>query len=53
MNGVNSNNIRYADDTVPISKSQWQLQKMINELEKIGEQYGMPPMSTNRMSRNY
>ena len=39
VNGVDLNNIRYADDTVLISTSQWQLQKMLNEVEKIGEQY--------------
>ena len=33
--------IRYADDTVLISTSPRELQKMLNELEKIGEQYGM------------
>ena len=37
-NGVNLNNIRYA---VLISTSQWQLQKMLNEQEKIGEHYRM------------
>ena len=41
VNGVNGNNIRYADDTVLISTSPRELQKMLNELEKIGEQYGM------------
>ena len=41
MNGVNLNNIRYADHTVLISMSRWQLQKTLNELEKIGEKYGM------------
>ena len=41
MNGGNLNNTRYADDTVLISTSQRQLQKMLNELEKIGEQCGM------------
>ena len=41
VNGVNINNIRHADDTVLISTSPRELQKMLNELEKIGEQYGM------------
>ena len=41
VNGININNIRYADDTVLISTSPRELQKMLNELEKIGEQYGM------------
>ena len=41
VNGVNINNIPYADDTVLISTSPRELQKMQNELEKIGEQYGM------------
>ena len=41
VNGVNINNIRYADDTVLISTSPRELQKMLNKLEKIGEQYGM------------
>ena len=41
VNGVDVNNIRYADDTVLISTSQWELQKMLNELEKIAEQYEM------------
>ena len=41
VNGVNINNIHYADDTVLISTSPRELQKMLNELEKIGEQYGM------------
>ena len=41
VNGVNINNIRYAHDTVPISTSPRKLQKMLNELEKIGEQYEM------------
>ena len=41
VNGVNINNVRYADGTVLISTSPRELQKMINELEKIGEQYGM------------
>ena len=41
VNGVNINNIRYADDTVLISTSPRELQKMLIELEKIGEQYGM------------
>ena len=41
VNGVNMNNIRYADDTVLISTSPRELQKMPNKLEKIGEQYGM------------
>ena len=41
MIGLNLNNIRYADDTVLISTTQRQLQKMLNELEKIGEQYRM------------
>ena len=41
VNGVNINNIHYTDDTVLISMSQRQLQKMLNKLEKIGEQYGM------------
>ena len=40
VNGVNLNNIRGADHIVLISTSQWQPQKMLNELEKIGEQYG-------------
>ena len=34
VNGVNINNIRYADDTVLISTSPRELQKMLNELEK-------------------
>ena len=38
---MNLNNARYADDTVLISTSQWQLQKILNKLEKVGEQYGM------------
>ena len=42
VNGVNIDNIRYADDTVLISTSQRQLQKMLNKLGKIGERYGMP-----------
>ena len=41
MNGDNINNIYYADGTVLISTSQRQLQKTLNELEEIGEQYGM------------
>ena len=41
VNEVNINNIRYADDTVLISTSPRELQKMLNELEKISEQYGM------------
>ena len=41
MNGVNTNNIRYADNTVLISASPRELQKMLNKLGKIGEQYGM------------
>ena len=41
MNGVNIKNIRFADDTVLISTSPRELQKMLNELEKISEQYGM------------
>ena len=41
VNGVNLNNIRYSIDAALISMSQWQLQKMLNKLEKIGEQYGM------------
>ena len=41
VNEVNINNIRYADDTVLISTSPRELQKMQNELEKIGEQYEM------------
>ena len=41
VNGVNLNNTHYSNDTALISMPQWQLQKMLNELEKIGEQYGM------------
>ena len=41
VNGVNINNIRYADDTLLILKSPRGLQKMLKKLEKIGEQYGM------------
>ena len=41
VNGVNIDNIRYADDTVLISMSPRELQKMLNELEKIGEHNGM------------
>ena len=41
MNGVNINNIRYADDAVLILTSPRELQKMLNELEKIGKQYKM------------
>ena len=44
VNEVDINNILYgyANDTVLISTSPRELQKMLNELEKIGEQYGMP-----------
>ena len=42
VNGVNLHNTRYPDDTVLISKPQRQLQKMLNEPKKIGEQYEMP-----------
>ena len=35
VNKVNLNHTRYADDTVLILTSQWQLQKMLNELEKL------------------
>ena len=35
VNGVSINNIRYADDTVLISMSPRELQKMLNELEKL------------------
>ena len=41
MNGVNINNIRYTDDTVLIQTSPRELQKMLNESEKIVEQYGI------------
>ena len=41
VNGVNINNIRYANDTVLILTFPRELQKMLNELEKIGKQYGM------------
>ena len=41
VNRVNLNNIRYSNDTALISMSQWQLQKMLNKLEKIGEKYEM------------
>ena len=41
VNGVNINNILYADDTVLVSTSTRELQKMLNELENIGEPYGM------------
>ena len=41
MNGVDINNIPYADDTVLILTSPRELRKMLNELEKIGKQYGM------------
>ena len=41
MNVVNINNTRYAEDSVLIATSPRELQKILNELEKIGEQYGM------------
>ena len=44
VNGVDINIIRYADDTVLrllISTSPRELQRMLNKLEKISEQYGM------------
>ena len=41
VNGVNINNKRYVDDAVLISTSPRELQKMLNKLEKIGEQCGM------------
>ena len=41
VNGVSINYIGYADDTVLISMSPMELQKMLNELEEIGEQYGI------------
>ena len=53
VNGVNINNIRYADDTVLISTSPRELQKMLNELEKIGEQYGMSINVNKTTSRSY
>ena len=50
VNGVNINNIHYADDTVLISTSPRELQKMLNELEKISEQYGMS-INVNKTER--
>ena len=41
VDGVNIDNIRYADDTVLISTSQRPLHKMLNELGKIRELYGI------------
>ena len=41
VNGITINDIRYADDTVLISTSPRELQKMLNELGKIIKQYGM------------
>ena len=41
VNGINLNNMRYADEIVLISTLQRQLQKMLNEQEKICGQYKM------------
>ena len=48
VNGVNINNIPYADDTVFISTSPRELQKMLNELQKMVNNMECQSMSTKQ-----
>ncbi|GFR58488.1 endonuclease-reverse transcriptase [Elysia marginata] len=41
INGVNINNIRYADDTVTLAESEEQLQSMLDHLVDKCKEYGM------------
>ena len=41
VGGVNMNNLRYADDTVLMAKSEEDLQKWVNRLDQISREFGM------------
>ena len=41
VGGVNINNLRYADDTVLMAKSEEDLQKLVNRLDQISTEFGM------------
>ena len=41
VGGVNINNLRYADDTVLMAKSEEDLQKLVNRLDQISREFGM------------
>ena len=41
VGGVNIHNLRYADDTVLMAKSEEDLQKLVNRLDQISREFGM------------
>ena len=41
VGGVNMNNLRHADDTVLMAKSEEDLQKLVNRLDQISREFGM------------
>ena len=41
IGGYNINNLRYADDTVLLAENEEQLQKVVDQVNTSGKEYGM------------